>query len=480
MAQLELKPLAPKEAVEYFRQKGFRFTWRWWEMWQEDHHRAFTVAKVMRMDLLEDIREAVDRAIASGMPLSEFKRQLEPILRRKGWWGRLYDPERKQWYWAGTPWRLKTIFRVNTQVAYNVGRYRQMTDPDVLRERPFWMYDAVNDSRTRPAHAALDGTVLPATDPFWQTYFPPNGWNCRCRVRSLSERELRRRGLKPTTGREALGRASSMGFPPDKIAPPEWRYNPGETFWRPDLSKYAPGLRSRGQAALAATRPTSVKEAQGALELIRDAYRRAGIPATTAPVSIKRGLLVRRPGVVGQSDYPTGRIGLRRDVYSQLAASIKEGRITDETQTGFLTLVHEFGHLVGRPIDPVRYSYDRAYHYLSQVVNEVWTQGEAPEMAKRWGLRWEVKKPIVAYKVYVDRAKALLEEAGLAEEEIKTLFGRLNLFEDPAEYSPLIEGEIARRFGKPPPPDIQGEFGEALVKKEVYERFLAWIKGLRG
>ena len=43
-------------------------------------------------------------------------------------------------------------------------------------------YRTQRDKRVRPAHAALDRVTLPITAPFWQDYFPPNGWNCRCTV----------------------------------------------------------------------------------------------------------------------------------------------------------------------------------------------------------------------------------------------------------------------------------------------------------
>lgn len=47
---------------------------------------------------------------------------------------------------------------------------------------PYLEYSAVMDSHTREAHAALNGTIRKVDDAFWDTYYPPNGWNCRCDV----------------------------------------------------------------------------------------------------------------------------------------------------------------------------------------------------------------------------------------------------------------------------------------------------------
>lgn len=43
-------------------------------------------------------------------------------------------------------------------------------------------YRTAGDSKVRPEHAALNGVTLPQSDPFWEEYYPPNGWNCRCTV----------------------------------------------------------------------------------------------------------------------------------------------------------------------------------------------------------------------------------------------------------------------------------------------------------
>lgn len=179
--------LPPEKAIEYFRSKGNKFSWAWQEMWQQAHARAFTVAKVTRLDILQDIREAVDAALAEGKTFREFQKELAPVLRKKGWWGKVlakdvpgFDPESDQdpdeEIQLGSPYRLRTIYSANMQTALMAGRYdAQIQNTD---DRPYWMYVAILDVNTRPSHAALHGRIYRYDDPFWDTFYPPNGWNC--------------------------------------------------------------------------------------------------------------------------------------------------------------------------------------------------------------------------------------------------------------------------------------------------------------
>lgn len=57
---------------------------------------------------------------------------------------------------------------------------------------PLLQYDAVNDDRVRPEHLALDGVTLPVEDPFWDKFYPPNGYNCRCTVRQLADAKIKK------------------------------------------------------------------------------------------------------------------------------------------------------------------------------------------------------------------------------------------------------------------------------------------------
>lgn len=41
-------------------------------------------------------------------------------------------------------------------------------------------YRTAKDDRVRDSHEKLHGITLPASDDFWNEYYPPNGWRCRC------------------------------------------------------------------------------------------------------------------------------------------------------------------------------------------------------------------------------------------------------------------------------------------------------------
>jgi SPP1 gp7 family putative phage head morphogenesis protein len=188
--------LEPRAAIEYFRSKGYAITFAWDSIAADAHARAFTVAKVMRMDVLTSVREELDRALASGLTLAQFRTNLEPRLNALGWWGKqvIERPDGTgQIVNVSSPHRLQTIYRTNLQSSYMAGRYRDFIEN--TRSRPYWQYVAVMDERTRPAHAALNGRVFRFDDPIWKSCWPPNGYNCRCRVRALTTQDMETKDL---------------------------------------------------------------------------------------------------------------------------------------------------------------------------------------------------------------------------------------------------------------------------------------------
>ncbi len=202
MPEPEILDIPPEEAVKHFRAKGFHVGFDWRDTDAATHVRSFTVAKAMKLDILQDIQGAMDAAIADGRTFDWFRDNLEPTLRKKGWWGRqpMLDPVtgETRMVQLGSPRRLRIIFDTNVRMAYAHGRWQGI---ERLKEQmPYLRYVAVRDARTRPQHAAWHGTVLPVDHPFWHTHYPPNGWRCRCIVQQLSDDDLERYGYKVSSG----------------------------------------------------------------------------------------------------------------------------------------------------------------------------------------------------------------------------------------------------------------------------------------
>ena len=189
--------MEPENAVAYMKSKGYAITWNWQEMLDQAHDQAFTVAKAMNLDLLSDIRGALETALQDGQTLTQFTKALQPVLESQGWWGKQVIVDSNggaEMVQLGSPRRLKTIYQTNLQSAYMAGRKASMEE--TTDTHPYWMYIAILDGKTRPSHRALHGQVFRHDDPIWAAIFPPNGFNCRCRVVALSEAAVKRRGLK--------------------------------------------------------------------------------------------------------------------------------------------------------------------------------------------------------------------------------------------------------------------------------------------
>ena len=227
------------EAVEALRRRGMNLipSEHWATVWQEQHHGAFTVARSAGFDILKDIHAACLDMMERGASFGEFKRNLIPVLQKKGWWGRTVqrDPEtgEEKSVQLGSVRRLRTIFDVNMRVSFAQGRWEQQR---AVRDAfPYLRYEGILDSRIRPEHRRWHGTILPMDHPWWKTHYPPNGWKCRCDAVAVSDGDLERYGWRvseaPDDGpplpwvNPATGEVTEV--PPG--IDPGWAYNPGDT-----------------------------------------------------------------------------------------------------------------------------------------------------------------------------------------------------------------------------------------------------------
>lgn len=170
-------PVPPDAAIEFWKQRAKLTDEEAKALGEGAKQRAFYVTGLAQRDLVQLVSDGIEEALKNGETLADFKKRIVAAIQAQGW----HD------------YRVENIFRTNMQTAYSAGRYKKMQA--VKTSRPYWQYIAVMDRRVRPSHAILHKKVYPADHEFWASNYPPNGFRCRCGVRTLSERQVKAQGL---------------------------------------------------------------------------------------------------------------------------------------------------------------------------------------------------------------------------------------------------------------------------------------------
>ncbi len=189
--------LPPEEAIRYFEGLGYSIKNDWSGTWQRAQAQAFSVANIYRQDVTAELYESLQAALKNGQSFATWQQQVQQRFDARSWAhqdGQVVDKATGEVLAKRlTPARLQTVYRTNMQSAMMAGRWSQLYDNKDAR--PYLQYVAVMDMKTRPSHAALHGSVYAIDDPFWGSFYPPNGFNCRCTVMALGERDIKRKDL---------------------------------------------------------------------------------------------------------------------------------------------------------------------------------------------------------------------------------------------------------------------------------------------
>lgn len=223
-AVLSHKEITFEEAIKYFGERVPVTSEEFYKIYDKYKNLVFTVSGYTKAEILNKFYEEIKSAIEDGTTLKQFQDNMNSFLESEGYEGM-------------EPLQADNIYRTNIQTAYNVGHYEQMTQPEVLKARPYWQYDAVNDSHTRKSHLAMDGKVFPANSPIWDIWYPPNGFRCRCSVRPLSKRQLDQMGAKVEMDLPKFSRMKNGHYVyiyPD----PKFSTNAAKVRFEPDMKGY--------------------------------------------------------------------------------------------------------------------------------------------------------------------------------------------------------------------------------------------------
>jgi len=299
---------------------------------------ARTISGLAGVDQIQHVFDLLDKEMKSGGTFQSFRKAVEAgdvgvALSRN---------------------HLELIYRNNIQTAYSAGRWQQVVaNKD---NRPYLMYIAVNDGRTRPRHRAMHGHIAKIDDPWWATHHPLNGYRCRCTTRSLGEAEAKRKGIKPAP----------------KAAPDKgWEYNPG----------MAPmdGLKQAAQHKKAVVHP----KLRGAVDKAVAGVNKP-VSAAIETVSYKRK--VRHVLGVIDSVHSDGTLPIipikrtdrkssyfRRRLFDNLPLEI--GMSTKQSLMHEHALTHEIGHFLDHgALNSKAFDYISDAAYQSKSIKEISTR----------------------------------------------------------------------------------------------------------
>ena len=112
---------------------------------------------------------------------------------------------------------LRAEYNFASASAEMAARWEQFMDDG---DRYYLQYRTAADSKVRPEHAALHGVTLPIDAPFWEQFYPPNGWNCRCSVSQVRKSKF---PATPHNEAMALGEVATQ-----RDTRQMFRFNPGK------------------------------------------------------------------------------------------------------------------------------------------------------------------------------------------------------------------------------------------------------------
>lgn len=155
-----------EEAIRAFRKRVPLTDAQFAALTEAERAYAFRVAGLTQARQVQEVMDALDRAIEHGTTLEDFKAEVGETL-AEAWGGE--DAS-----------RTERVFRTEVLRSYSEGREEIHSEPAVREAFPYTRFDAVGDARSDECEICepLDGTILRADDPFWATHQLPLHPNC--------------------------------------------------------------------------------------------------------------------------------------------------------------------------------------------------------------------------------------------------------------------------------------------------------------
>lgn len=175
------KPLIFDEAVAFAKGRVALDKAQYYTVSDTMRAKAWTIGRLSQIDAIERVRSYYAKQLeSSDMSLQGFIEsiQTDDMISVAGWA-------------EGSPRYYELVFRTNAMTDYNAGRsYQFVQDTPVALK-----FIGIEDSRQTSICAKRSGVILPYTDPWWDTNWPPLHFQCRSTVRGIYREEAEALGL---------------------------------------------------------------------------------------------------------------------------------------------------------------------------------------------------------------------------------------------------------------------------------------------
>jgi len=201
--------LTVADIVEEVGRKDPRAVGSWRELSAEEYSRSFAVARTAGYSVIRELYDALVTSFGSQETSEDFAGRVMPLLKRRGWVGGDEGAIAK---------RLELIYDTNLRVARSAGRWNRYKR--TAAAFPYLRGVTARDERVRHPprspdsdHRAFDGIILPVGHGFWQRYFVPLGFRCRCSIIPMTRSQLARWPTGVTSEEDLREREARLGPP---------------------------------------------------------------------------------------------------------------------------------------------------------------------------------------------------------------------------------------------------------------------------
>lgn len=161
---------------------------------------ALKIAHVEEQALLDLMKERLTKALGDGTTFVDFQDGLGEIFTAHG-----VTPL--------NPSHVQMVFNQNLSTAYEAGHYMQARRPELAEAFPLWQYHTMGDMEVRPSHQAMEGYTAPRNDPIWDSWWPSNGWGCRCVIDTLHQTEIEDENITPSGAMPKMPETGKVPMP---------------------------------------------------------------------------------------------------------------------------------------------------------------------------------------------------------------------------------------------------------------------------